>query len=520
MSQDPIVVLGSDPNGLAAAAFLAKKGRRVIVVEEGSVVGGTASGDEFYPGYRSAGVLHDTTGLHPDVVSVLELEKHGLRLRSAPPDVLALSSAGSFVWAGRTEEAATEIGKLSAKDGEAYVAYQRFTERLRPVLRAFQREAPVDLLHPESAGMFGLLKRGLRVRRLGAKDMLELIRVLPMGVADGLREWFEHDAVLAAQALTAVAHTVDGPRSPGTNANLLLWECARGPGIEGSGADLVEALRRAAEAQGVEFRLGTRCASIDVENGAVGGITIGGMDPGDGSRGERETIATTHVLAACDPKRVFLDLVAPAHLPSALEHNIVHYRTRGTAAHLLVALRGPVRFRHDPDRSIEFARIADDLDALERAHDAIKYDEFSKVPALDIQVPSVRDARLAPEGHSVLSALVHFAPHTHRDGWNEQRTTQLKDIALARLAEHIDGFRENVVATVLRTPADLEARYGIAGGHLHHGEHTLDQLLIRPAPGCTEYKTPIQGLWLGGSGTHPGGGLTCAPGWLAANALR
>jgi phytoene dehydrogenase-like protein len=501
-----VIVIGAGHNGLTTAALLAQAGRRVLVLERHDVVGGLAASEEFHPGYRSAGLLHDTTTVRPDVVAKLELQKHGLRLRREPADVLALGERGDgLLLAGNRERAGEEIGSRSARDAERYAEFRATIDRLRAVLGAFLNEPPVDLLDVESAGAWDLLKRGLRVRRLGRRDLLELLRLPPMCAADWLDEWFETELLKAGLALPAVAGTFTGPRSPGSNTSLLLRECAAGPGLDGGAHTLVHALENAARAAGAEIRTAARVARIQVD-GNVRGVRLA-----DG-----EELQASVVAASCHPRTLFLSLLSPSSMPARLAQRFEHYRTRGTTAHVLLASRSPLRWR-ERDADIEFVRVAPSVDTIERAFDAAKHRRMPQEPVLEIHVASISSAELAPEGHAVVSILVHFAAYDVQGGWDESRRKQLGDCVVEIVESHSIGL--DVVAQRVATPVDLEARYALPGGNIHHGEHSLDQILVRPTPECSRYATPIPGLFLCGSGSHPGGGLTCMPGALAARAV-
>jgi len=506
-----VVVVGAGHNGLTTAALLARRGRKVLVVERRDVAGGIASGDEFHPGYRSGGLLQDTTGVRESVVRELALEGHGLRRRDRPHDVLALGDDGrSLFLYGDRERAGEEIARHSEADAAAYPRMLGFVDRVRGALAGFLDEPPLDLIHLESAGVLNLLKRGLGVRRLGRREMLELLRLPPMSVADWLGEWFESDLLQAALALPALAGTNMGPRSPGSNANLLLYLGAARGSVEGGGPALVKALEAAAGEQGVELRCGASVERILCDAEGVRGVLLAGG----------EEISTRIVAASCDPRHALLDLLSPGTLEHRLERRMRKWRLRGTTAQVLLALSTSPRFAGRENEIVEFARTGSSLDDIERAHDATKYRQASEHPVLELHVPTVSNPDLAPEGHAVLAALVHFAPYDLGDGWSDETRRHLGDRVVEILERHAPGIRESVVGGAVLSPADLEAQYGLSGGHVHHGEHALDQRLIRPAPECVGYRTPVPGLWLCGSGTHPGGGLTCAPGALAAGAIE
>jgi len=503
MSRYDVIVIGAGHNGLTAAALLAKRGRKVLVLERRGVVGGLAAGEEFHPGYRSAGLLHDTTGVRAEIVQELGLVAHGLVNRPHRPDVLSLGDDGqSLLVCGDEAKAVEEIGRVSKRDAGRYAEYHAFIKRVRPVLQQFLNEPPLDLVNLETISIRDGLSRGLKLRRLGRRDMMELMRLPPMCVADWLDEWFETNLLKSALALPAVAGTFMGPRSPSSNLNLLLWEAAAGAGIVGGGPALIAALEASARAQGVEIRTDAAVDRIVVDSGAVKGVVVVGG----------EKIEAGAVAASCDPKHALLELLAPGVLPYRATERIRGFRTRGTTAQVLLAIDTAARFAARPDEAIELARTGANMLAIERAFDAVKYRSIADEPVLEIAVPSVGSPDLAPDGHAVLSVLVHFAPYDLEGEWDDAERERLGDRVMEILDRHIPDVSSHVVAGVVLGPPDIEERYGVTGGHIHHGEHALDQVLIRPTPECLHYATPIQGLYLCGSGSHPGGGLTCAPG--------
>ncbi len=509
MSAYDAIIIGAGHNGLTTAALLARRGRRVLVLEQRDAIGGLASSDEFHPGYRGAGVHHDTTGIRRAVVQALGLERHGLRLRARRPEVLALGHEGrALLLDGNDERTARAIAQHVPADGERYLRYRAFIDRVRGVLERFLDEPPIDPTGLERRGLRDAMRGALRLRLLGKRDMLELLRLPAMCVADWLDEWFESDLLKASLALPALAGSFTGPRSPGSNLNLLLWE-AGGSGVIGGGPALVAALEAAARDAGAEIRSGARAEAIVLDGSGACGVRLRGG----------ETIPAGLVAASCDPKRTLLELLPPFSITQRLEHRIRKLRTRGTTAHMLLALSAPPRFAGLPERDVGFARTGNDLLSIERSFDAVKYRRVSDEPVLDIHVPTVDAPQLAPAGHAVVSVLVHCVPYDRDPPWDRGARERLSDSVLSILERHAPGVSSTLVASAISTPRELETRYGVSGGHTHHGEHALDQRLLRPAPGCIRYGTPVAGLFLCGSGSHPGGGLTCAPGALAAAAI-
>ncbi len=259
----------------------------------------------------------------------------------------------------------------------------------------------------------------------------------------------------------------------------------------------------------MEIRCGTAVEALVLDDARVVAVSLGGG----------ESLHAATVAASCHPKHLFLELLPGGALSATLERDISNFRSRGTTAKLNLALSGPPEFSCRPGLKPERIRIGETIDDLERAFDPVKYRQFARRPALDISVPTIETPELAPAGHHVLSILVHCAPHELEGSWNEASRDELYRAVVDRLSEYAPGIEGAIVGHQLLSPSDLEAVYGVSGGHLFHGEHATDQLAVRPAPGCTGYRTPFAGLFLCGSGSHPGGGITCAPGALAARAI-
>ncbi len=506
-SQWDTIVIGAGHNGLTTAALLAKRGRSVLVLERSDRIGGLAVGEEFHPGYHSTGVLSDTGSVRPWVIAELGLAGHGLKVRSESVPVLLSRLQGRGILLSRDPGAMA--GEIGSSDLESYSRYRGFLDRIAPVLRRVFDEPPHGL-EPSGVGDFWRLgSAALALRRLGTADMTELMRIAPMCVADWLAEWFEEEALRAALAAPAIHSTYAAPWSPGSNFNLLLAETLHWREIDGGARALVQSLERAARSNGVEIRTDAPVDGLVLEDGRVVGVRLAGG----------ESLRSKTVAASCDPKHLFLDLLPPATLSEKFEHEIVHLRTRGTTARIELALSRAPRWSCRPELSAERVRIGEKIDDLERAFDPVKYRRFPERPMLEIGVPSLRDSGLAPSGHHVAEISVHFVPCELEGGWSAQEEERLYRNVVGLLSEHSPGIEETVVGARVLTPADLEERFGPTGGQLFHVEHALDQWIVRPTPECARYATPFPGLFLCGSGSHPGGGLTAAPGGLAARAI-
>ncbi len=510
MSRYDTIIIGAGHNGLTAATLLAKAGRQVVVLERRDRVGGLASADEFHPGYQTAGVLHETSAVRRSVVDQLELRKFGLEILQEPAPVLLPEKDGPGYLHWRDPgRAADEIASRSPSDAESYRVYRGFLKRLRPVVRRVFDEFPPDTQGQQLADLWNLGKKALSLRLLGRADMMEVLRIGPMCVADWVAEWFETEILRAAVAGPAVMHDMTGPWSPGTNLNLILAETLGTMAIKGGPAALVQALEKAANASGVEIRTDARVTRLNLQDGAVTGVSLANGEVLDGNQ----------VAAACDPKHLFLKLVPPQLLSMEFERNVQHIRARGTTAKINLALDRYPEFPGRPDLQATFLRTGTSIDDLERAFDPVKYREFALEPMLDIYVPTLEAPQLAPTGHHVFSIQAHWIPYELEGGWTDEARDRLLDSVLDTLDSYSPQLRQSIVAAQVQSPVDLERIYGVTGGHLFHGEHATDQLILRPTPECARYTTPFKGLFLCGSGSHPGGGTTCAPGALATQAM-
>jgi phytoene dehydrogenase-like protein len=503
-----LVVIGGGHNGLTAACLMAMKGKRVALVEKRDRLGGLAESVEFEPGFRSAGVWHGTGNVSESVMTSLGL---GSLIQNEPPTVHALDESGRIApVSGPTDRTGFGIAQHTPSDGRNYTRYRGFMSRIRPVLSRFLTRRPLNWLEMEREAPVEIVTRALGLRFLGAHDMVELLRVAPMPVGDFLNEYFESDSIKGSLSMDAVLGTFAAPRSPGTTMNLLMHESIAGLSIRGGSLALTEALIARAEELGVQVGTGSAVTKILIDNNSVNGVELA----------SGAVIEADAVSASCHPKCVLLDLLPVEALTHTTEHRISHFRTYGTAAHLLLAVDGPVSFQGaSADQDVCRVRIAPTLQHVEKAFDAIKYGRFSDEPVLDIAVPTIDNPSLAPEGKSVVSVLVGYAPLNLDGGWTDDARSVLTNKVIATIARFARGFDQKVIAAKLSTPADLENDYGLTGGHLHHGEPGLDQTLIRPIPECFDHATPVRGLTLCGSGTHPGGTVSCMAGALATRTI-
>ncbi|HEY4192686.1 MAG TPA: NAD(P)/FAD-dependent oxidoreductase [Mesorhizobium sp.] len=508
-----VAIIGGGHNGLVCSATLARSGRKVLVLEAAGEVGGAARTEEFAPGFRVSSVAHLLNRLHPDVVRTLELEKHGLEFsRQGFAPSVALSKDGKpLMLHGAYGEA---LSGASASEQVAWKELRAQLLRYAGVLKPLLAHRPPALSGLSLGEKMVLGKTGLALKRLGKEDMRDFLRVLLMNVADLLDEQLSDDRLKGLLAFDAVLGAHLGPRSPTSLLGLyyrLTGETGGDTGAQmlpkgGMGA-VVDALRASAEKAGVSIRTAAPVGELIVEKGrAVGVLTEKG-----------EEIRARTVVSAINPATTFLDLVGATTLDTGFVRKVTNIRMKGDAAKLHLALdRAPEFLGVDAVGHMGRLVIAPSTDHVERAFNPSKYGEFSPEPVMEITLPSLSDPSLAPDGACVLSAVVQYAPYALREGWEAGKPKFMAAI-MAQLEAYAPGIGKTVRHAELLTPADIEARYRMPGGHWHHGELQADQMLVsRPVSGWSGYDTPIDGLYLAGAGSHPGGGVSGAPGLNAA----
>lgn len=515
------IIIGAGHNGLTTAFYLSKAGRKPLVLERRPIVGGCATSEEFAPGYRSATLAHTLGPIRPAIVRDMQLERRGVTFVHPDPRLVSVAPDGrALVFStdpGRTSDA---IRPFSTKDATRYPEFCATLGRIGAFLSDLLAMTPPSLDSPSAGEWWELLKTGRRFRALGKKESFALLRYAPMAVADLVAEWFETDLLQASVAARAIHGTAMGPWSAGTGAVLLL-AAAIDPVPGGSSVSAVggpgavtRAMADAAKAAGAEIRTGADVLRILVKDGAVTGVALA-----DGTE-----IPATTVISGADPRRTFLTLVDPVELEPDFMTRIRNYRCPGTVAKLNFALNGLPAFRGIAGDAASMLRgrlhVGPGIDYLERAFDASKYGETSPSPYLDIAFPSVVDPSMAPAGRHVMSVHMQYAPFKRREGSWTGQDGALADIVLRTLEPYAPGITGLVEHRQVITPLDLEQVYGLTGGHIHHGELALDQLFtMRPTLGWADYRTPLTGLYLCGSGTHPGNGLTGASGQNAAREI-
>jgi phytoene dehydrogenase-like protein len=512
------VIIGAGHNGLVAAAYLGRAGRRVLVLERRERVGGILGESELAPGVRAPALVHTVGRLRSKIVRDLRLESHGLRMLQPDVRVFAPDGDGGGLTLWRDpNRTAEELRRLSVRDAEEYPRFDRRVRSIASFLAYLDSAAPPEIQTPSPADALAGLRLAWAFRRLGPKAGRETLRVLPMAVADLVGEAFELDGLRGAIASRASLFTAMGPWTAGTAQVLLEDSAGNGGGAagqtvfaRGGPTALAEALASGARSFGAEIRNGAEVASVRTANGRTTGVAL--------TTGEE--VAARVVASAADPKRTLLGLVDPEELGPSLVWRASNIRMSGCTAKVNLALSGLPRFNgaDSPERLQGRIVIAPGIDYLERGADAAKYRRISTDPYLEATIPSILDPTLAPEGRHVMSVLVQWAPYRLREGTWEAEREALGDLVLKTLDTYAPGLSDLIVAREVLTPVDLERDFGLTGGHVLHGEPGLDQWFAwRPLLGYARYRMPIDGLYLCGSGAHPGGGITGAPG---ANAAR
>ena len=490
MAKRDVVVIGGGHNGLTAAAYLAKAGKDVVVVEKRDAAGGLAGTYELAPGFR-ASVGPDLAGLLlSDVILDLKLKRHGLEL--FPLDPIVSTPEGLALWRDLGKSVET-IRKHSPKDAEAYPKFIALVDTLTAFLKPLLIKPPPTPDIQSGADLFELARLGWGFKQLGTRSMHELLRILPMSLSDFLDEWFETDLLKAALAGPGLEGVCLGPKAAGTAALFLYHRLGDNPALA---KNLVTSLEAAVRSEGGVVRTGVGVAQIRIEDGRVRGVAL---ESG-------ETIDASTVLSSVSPRRTFLELTDPTWLEPSFVSEIKNIRYRGITAKLDLAIEIDKDKLPDVHRGV--VHVGPSLDFLERAYDAAKYGRASEEPFLRAVIPSLADPSVAPEGKHVVSVLVQYVP---------VKTSIAPEKVTDMLALGLDG---SVLHYKLWTPSDYERELGLPDGSLHHGEMALDQMFfMRPVPGWAHYETPVDGLFFGGAGAHPGGGITGAPGRNAAHTL-
>ena len=516
-----VVIVGGGHNGLVTAFYLAKAGFKPQVLERRGQPGGAAITEEFHPGFKGSILAHTAGPIRPDIVRDMQLDRHGLKLITPDVSTVSLSPDGrALILYNDVRKAAEEIGKFSKKDGTRYVEFQESLAKIGKVIGEALALAPPNIDEPSKGDLWGMLQTGRAIRKLGKKDMYRLLRWGPMAVADLVAEYFETELLRATIAARGIFGTFLGPWSAGSSLVLLLRAAGDSHptgsanfAVGGIGS-ITQAMAAAATQAGAEIRSGAEVIEVRVKDGAATSVVL--------STGEE--IVGKAIISNADPKRTLLKLVDPMHLTPDFVMKLQHYRTPGTVAKVNLALSGLPNFSALGGASGDVLsgriHIGPEIDYLERAFDESKYGNFSRQPYLEVAIPSISDPSLAPAGKHVMSIYMQYAPYKLKGSdWETQRVA-LGDTVVKTLAQYAPNLPELILSHQIITPQDLEDTYGLTGGQIFHGELALDQFFtMRPLLDWARYRTPIKNLYLCGSGTHPGVGLTGGSGANAAKEI-
>jgi phytoene dehydrogenase-like protein len=511
------IVVGAGHNGLTTAAYLARAGRKVLVLEKRHVVGGAAVTEEIFPGFKFSVCSYVVSLLRPEIIRELGLAKHGLEILPLDGTFTPMPS-GDYLW--RVDDHAQtyrEIARHSRLDADVYDEYGRAMVEMGRFAKAILAMTPPDPFSMKLKDLRALGSLAKRFRDLPDTDRYHQLQLLTMSAVDFLDQWFETDVLKATMSASGIIGTFQGVRSPGTAYVLLhhymgdIDGAFRSWGLSKGGTGQVSAsIANAAKAAGAEVRLSSPVRHILVSGNEATGVVL--------ENGDYHMASI--VLSSVDPRLTFLHMVGEDHLPDDFVEDIRRYKFRGSSGKVNLALDGLPSFTCKPGPGPHLRgaiSISPSVDYMERAYDEAKYGRFSRRPYIDIVIPSLTDSTLAPPGKHVMSCFVQYAPYALRDGsWDDARES-FGDTVIDTIAEHAPNIRNLILHRQVLTPLDLEREFGLTEGNIFQGELSLEQLFfLRPAPGWADYRTPIRRLYLCGSATHPGGGIMAAPGRNAA----
>ena len=511
------IVVGGGHNGLVAAAYLARAGRKTLVLEKRPLVGGAAVTEEVVPGFKFSVFSYVVSLLRPEIIRDLDLPRHGLQILPLESTVTPLDNGDYLAGWADPDETREELRRHSPKDADAAAVFGHLMHHMAMAVKPIIGMIPPDPASLSPRDLRGLLKLGRHFRSLGGEHFHALHKLMTMSSADYLDEWFEFDPLKATKSASGIIGTFLGPRSPGSAYVLLhhymgeidgafrAWGFQKG----GTGA-ISESIASAAKAFGAEIRTDANVVAVTTKDGKATGVALKGG----------EEIPAKIVISGLDPRLTFTRLIDPKTLPEDVVEGVRRYKFRGSSGKVNLALSGLPNFSCMPGNGPHLRgaiSISPSLEYLERAYDDAKYGEFSQHPYMDCVIPSMIDPGMAPPGQHVMSIFVQYAPYELNGGWTDQKRDAFGDAVINTLSRYAPNLKSLILHRQVLTPADIERVTGLSEGNIFGGELALHQLFfLRPRPEWARYKTPIRGYWQCGSGTHPGGGIMGASGRLAA----
>jgi phytoene dehydrogenase-like protein len=514
------IIIGGGHNGLVTAAYLARAGKKTLVLEKRPLVGGAAVTEEVFPGFKFSVFSYVVSLLRPEIIRDLDLPKHGLQILPLESTVTPLDNGDYLAGWGDADESREELRRHSHKDADAMAIFGQLMHHMAMAVKPILGMIPPDPTSLSPRDLAGMFKLGKHFHGLGPEKFHALHKLMTMSSADYLDEWFEFDALKATKSASGIIGTFLGPRSPGTAYVLLhhymgeidgafrAWGFQKG----GTGA-ISESIAGAARAFGATIRTDAAVAQVIVKNGRAVGVAL---ESG-------EEIAAHIVASGLDPRLTFTRLVDPKQLPEDLVEGIRRYKFRGSSGKVNLALSGLPNLSCLPGNGPHLRgaiSISPSMEYIERAYDDAKYGEFSRHPYMDVVIPSMIDPGMAPPGKHVMSIFVQYAPFNLNGGWTDAKREAFGDAVVATLARYAPNLPSLILHRQVLTPSDMERITGLTEGNIFQGELALQQLFfLRPVPQWAKYRTPIEGYWQCGAGTHPGGGIMGASGRLAAQEI-
>jgi phytoene dehydrogenase-like protein len=518
------IIIGAGHNGLITAAYLARAGKKVLVLERRAVLGGACVTEETWPGFKVSSLSYLCSLLQPRVIADLELKRFGYHIYPKDPSFFTAFPDGRHIFffqdAKQTHE---QIAKFSRRDADYFARYETELEHLAEWVESLLLETPPNIVQRKVSDLIALGKMGLRTAKLGDANLVRMVKIMTQSVRDFLDERFESEEIKTTLATDGVIGTNGGPSTPGTAYILLhhvmggaagargLWGFVRG----GMGA-ISNAIAASAQAHDATIRTNAEVSNIIVKDGQAVGVALV-----DG-----EEIYARFIISNADPKRTFLSLIEAQHLDADFKSQISNFKSHGSAVKINLALAGLPNFTAYPTDKLDWPHkttmhVCPSMDYIDRAWDDAAQGRPAANPMLECTIPTAYDDSIAPPGKHIMCIFAQFAPYKLKDAeWNDELKDRFADRCIDALAEYAPNIKDIILQRQVISPLDMEREYGLTGGSIFHGDMGLDQLFfMRPVAGWAKYRTPIRNLYLCGSGTHPGGGVMGAPGYNAAREI-